>query len=331
MPAMRALSYVAVAGAVLGCKGQPHRPDAADRPPVDAYSPPWFHPKPGEIANWDIQLQAPYDLSTPRQMVVLELWDVVPAATTLDYGDGAPITVPAGSQPTAIASLRARGTTVGCHVGTGSIELTDPDAAKFPGYEASPPDRPDPVASGSVIGWSTSTDDPNERFLDIRAGSRSRFEKYILKRFELAKQIGCDALVGKHNDVVQYQADLGSGFPTIAPEEQRDWIVALAQHAHTPAVEIAFGGRGGYSMTGFDAVIDDYDFMIAERCGEYDDCDIAKVMVSHDRAVFGLDYTTRSDGTAYNKLGICTAWQGGPVDGIIKSAALDGSVRETCP
>ena len=330
---MRFAPFVALgAWALVACKGEPHRPDAPDQPLLDAYNPPWFHPKPGEVTSWDIQLQAPYTLTAEsRQMMIVELFDVVPAATMLDYGDGAPVTVPAGTQPTAIAELKARGTTVICHVGTGAIKLTDPDATKFPGYEASPPNRPDPVATGSVIGWSTSETDANVRFLDIRAGSLALFEKYIMKRIELAKQIGCDGIAAHHNDAVQYQADLGTGFPMIQAEEQRDWIVKLAQKAHDPTVQIAIGGRGGYSMTGFDALIDDYDFMIAERCTEIPDCDAAKVMISYDRAVFALDYTVKQNGTPYNKALVCQEWMRGPVDGIIKTVALDGSFRETCP
>ena len=326
---MRYALFVALC-ALCACKGSPHRPDAPDQSPLDAYNPPWFHPTPGEIKNWDIQLKAPYDFSTPRQMMIVELWDVVPAATTLDYGDGAPLTVPAGSQPTAIADLTGRGATVVCHVGTGAIKLTDPDAMKFPGYAANPPNRPDPVVANSVIGWSTGAD-ANVRFLDIRPASRPQFEKYIMKRIELAKQIGCKGVAAHHNDAVQFQGDIGTGFPMFAAEDQRDWIVALAKKAHDPSVLIALGGRGGYSMTGFDAVIDDYDFMIAERCGETNDCDIAKVMVNYDRAVFALDYDVRLSGMPYNKTAICQEWQMGAVDGIIKSAPLDSSFRETCP
>jgi hypothetical protein len=330
---MRFAQFVALGvWALAACKGDPHRPDAADQPILDAYSPPWFHPTPGEHTNWDIQLAAPYTLTAEqRSMMIVELFDVVPSATTLDYGDGAPVTVAAGSQPTAIADLKARGTAVICHVGTGAIKLTDPDAMKFPGYEASPPNRPDAVAAGSVIGWSTTMDDANVRFLDIRAGSRPQFEKYIMKRIELAKQIGCDGIAAHHNDAVQYQADLGTGFPMIQAEEERDWVVALAQKAHDPAIQIAIGGRGGYSMTGFDALIDDYDFMIAERCTEIPDCDAAKVMINYQRAVFALDYDVKQNGTTYNKALVCQEWTRGNVDGVIKKPALDGSFRETCP
>src|SRR5436190_16188436 len=124
-------------------------------------------------------------------MYVVDLWDVVPSARMIDCGGGDPVAVPAGSQATKIAELEAAGTKVICQVGTGAIELTDPDARKFPGYEANPPNRPTAVKAGSVIGWSTSLTSTNERFLDVHAGARAGFEKYITARIDLAKAIGC--------------------------------------------------------------------------------------------------------------------------------------------
>src|SRR3954463_10476443 len=107
---------------VAGCQPSPQRPDPA---------PPWWQPAPGEAADWDIQLAAtPFDISAARAMYTLDLWDAVPAATTLDYGDGAPLAVPAGKHPGAIAELHARTppAIVVCQIGTGAIRLTDPDA-----------------------------------------------------------------------------------------------------------------------------------------------------------------------------------------------------------
>ena len=95
---------------------------------------------PGVARNWDVQSTAPFDLTAPRAMYDLDLWALVPATTMLDYGDGDPVTVPAGVLAGKIAELHARTprTVVICHVDTGAIRLSDPDARKFPGYEASP-------------------------------------------------------------------------------------------------------------------------------------------------------------------------------------------------
>src|SRR6188508_3425186 len=95
-----ALCAAAVFALVAACKGDPVRPDAG--PTLDAYNPPWFHPTPGQIKNWDIQLAAPYDFATQRAMVIVDVWDMVPSARMLEYGDGDPVAVPAGSQPTRI-------------------------------------------------------------------------------------------------------------------------------------------------------------------------------------------------------------------------------------
>jgi hypothetical protein len=309
---------------LVGCKGDPDRPDAGD-----VYNPPWFHPKPGEIKNWDIQLTG-YDFAAQRDMYIVDLWDVVPSARMLDYGDGDPVAVPAGSQATRIAALKAARTTVICHVGTGAIKLTDPDARKFPGFEATPPNRPTMVKAGSVIGWSTSLTDANERFLDIRTASRPMFEKYIIARIDLAKAIGCDGIAANHNDATAYQDDVayGTGFAMIAAAEQTSWIVALAKKSHD--IEISIGGRGGHAATGIEALVDDYDWLIAERCTEIPDCDQTRPFIEAKRAVFGLDYDVTQEGMASSKTTTCQRWADTLIDGVIKKATLDGSFREVC-
>ena len=90
-------------------------------------------------------------------MYVLELFDVVPAPTTIDYADGNPVTVPAGALCRHHRRAERAGSAGdrGVPIATGAIDLDDPDAPKFPGFGASPPNRPDAPAGGSVIGWNT--------------------------------------------------------------------------------------------------------------------------------------------------------------------------------
>ena len=93
-------------------------------PPIDAMGPPtWWQPKLGEAKNWDIQLSGTIDVSAPRVMYDLDLWSLVPSQMTLDYGDGDPVTVPAGALAGTIAQLHARtpATFVICHVETGLL------------------------------------------------------------------------------------------------------------------------------------------------------------------------------------------------------------------
>ncbi len=316
---------------LVGCKGEPFRPDAKiDGPPLDAYNPPWFHPTPGEITNWDIQISAPYDFANQRQMYVLELFDVVPSARMIDYGDNTPVLVPAGSQAGAIATLQAKGTKVVCHVGTGSIRLTDPDAGKFPGYEANPPNRPNAPAAGSVIGWSTTTTDANERFIDIHTAALAKVKPLIEKRLDLALSIGCDGIAAFHNDAVLYQsaADIGHGFPMLDPMEETQWILDLTQYGHSN--KLAVGSRGGHTLASLEVLKDDYDFLMAERCTEVPDCDSVRPFIEYQRAVFGLDYDVDQDGMSNSKTTTCKQWSDYSIDGVIKTAALDGSFRDAC-
>ncbi|HLL21643.1 MAG TPA: endo alpha-1,4 polygalactosaminidase [Kofleriaceae bacterium] len=320
---MRSGLFVVVLG-LTACKGDPFRPDAQiDAPDVDAAGPAWFSPKPGDVKNWDIQLAAPYDFTTPRAMMIVNLWDVVPTPTTITYADDTvPVTVPAGSQAGAIAMLKSQRTTVICHVGLGAVNLADPDAMKIPGYAATLPDRPTPVAADSAIGWRTPAG-ANERFVDFRVAGAA---KVLKKRVSLAKQIGCDGVLAYRNDGAQFPADVG--FLPITGEQQVTWITDVAKTAHEEMISI--GGRGGHTAAYVDQLTDDYDFLVAERCAEIPDCGTAKPFISARRAVFALDYDVQEDGTPNVTATTCTRWAIDQVDGIVKKATLDGTFRDTC-
>jgi hypothetical protein len=322
---MRSALFLAV-GLVTACKGDPFRPDAGDEMMIDAYKPPWFFPAPGEVKNWDIQVNAPYTL-TPRPMVIVNIWDITPA-TTITYDDASTVPVPAGSQNGMFAALKAGGKVI-CHVGTGAMRLDDPDAMKFPGYEATPPDRPTPVAANSAIGWSTTVADAEERFVDFRNATAAAV---LLKRVKLAKDIGCDGILAYRNDASAFgpTEPLQHGFSEITSMVETEWIVKVAKAGHD--LMISVGGLGGHADPSVGEIDDDYDWIMAERCGEAGDCDAARPFIEQHRAVFGLDYDFAEDGVTPNALAtICTKWVNGQVDGVMKKTTLDGSYREVCP
>lgn len=310
-----ALFMAAVLGGVLGvgCKGEPFRPDAAPEVPIDGPpKPPWFQPSAGEAKNWDIQL-ASYNLAMPRTMTVVSLWDVVPDARTITYDDNSMVNVPPGGQAGALAMLHGQGGKVMCHVGTGAIRLDEPDATKFEGYEATPPDRPTAPAAGSVIGWSVPTD-PMARFVDYRDPAA---QKILLKRVQLAKDIGCDGIAAYRNDLAAFEND--TGFPVTAPQDVV-WIKAVAKAGHD--VMISVGGRG-VLVGNISEVKLDYDWLLVERCGELDDCDSFRQVIAAFRSVFALE-------TASTKEILCPRWQDAQVDGILKTPALDGTAPIRC-
>jgi len=252
----------------------------------------------------------------------------VPAQTTIDYGDGDPVTVPAGALAGTLAQLHARTPRpiVICHVETGLLELTRPDARKFPGYNANAaaiPDDPMAPAAGSVIGWSVGS--KSLRLLDIREASRPRWIAIMFKRFDLAKQIGCDGVEPSHNDVAQYP----SGFAATALESY-SWYAEVAKQGH--ARMLSTGMKNGNALAGqADMMADKFDWLMIERCGEYDDCASSRPFLNLMKAVFAIDYDRDIDGAAQGSTTVCLHQQTGNVsDGIFKDVALTRNVRTQC-
>jgi hypothetical protein len=308
--------------------------DDDDAPAIDAGgdpdatpAPPWWQPRSGEASNWDIQLAAPFDVSAERVMYVLSLWDLVPEEIELDYGDGDPVTVPAGVLAGTIADLHGRSPAaiVLCHLDTGALELGRPDAAKFPGFEADPPDRPDPPAPGSVIGWSASGH-PDERYLDIGEVARPELAGLIWKRLDLAAQIGCDGVATDRNDVITRDP----GFD-ISTEEQVTWFREVADQAH--ARELAVGMKDGDTIPGhIDQLADAFDFLTVQRCAEFQSCDTTRPFTILDKAVFAIDYELDGElGEPQNPDILCPRQLEALVfDGLVKDAELTSGFRVQC-
>lgn len=303
-----ALGLVAALLAIGACdNGKHHLHPEAGR---DAPPPPWWQPELGTAKDWDIQLSNPIDVSATRTMYVLDLWDLVPAQTTLDYGDGAPVTVPAGANPGTIAELKGRGVKVICHVNTGALDAGEPDAMKFP---------------AAVVGNPLDPADPDLRFLDISMAGRAQWTKYMYERFDLAKSIGCDGVDGAYNDTVSSD----TGF-TVSVSEQFSWYADLAKQLHDR--ELSAGMRNGNTIPDLvDSGADDYDWMIIERCGEFSDCDTSRPFINKRRVVFAIDYDTDIDGSPTNETLICGRQQQAQIsEGLIKDVALSKDKRVQC-
>jgi len=303
---------------LVGCGGGNSRPpaDAA----IDAGSPPWWQPKVGEARNWDIQLSGKIDVSMPRLMYDLDLWSLVPSQTTLDYGDGAPVTVPAGALAGTIAQLHARtpSTIVICHVETGALEMGRPDEKKFP---------------AAVIGG-TVPDLPIAHFLDVSAAGRTKWSSIMFKRFDLARQIGCDGVEPAHNNVGAYI----SGF-TIPSEDSYSWYAEVATQGH--ARMLSTGMKDADFVSGaIDTGADKFDWLMIERCGEFQMCDVARPFLNLEKAVFAIDYNFDSGDDsvvppilpkAQGSTGVCMQ-QGLAMiaDGLYKDVPLSSAVRTQC-
>jgi len=336
----------ALATVLVGCGGNgPNEGGTIDAridgPPVAE----WWQPKVGEVKNWDIQLSAvpgAVDVSVPRLMYDLDLWAVVPAQTTINYDDGAPVTVPAGPLAGMIAQLHGRtpSTIVICHVDTGLLDLTLPDAKKFPGYKADPkqiPDNPQAPApgtvtgapeAGSAIGWSLGV--ASQRLLDIREASRGAWTKYMFKRFDLAKQIGCDGVEPSHNDVAVY----ANGFPAGATDSF-SWYTEVATQGHMR--KLSTGMKNGDTVPSQpDMEAPNFDWMMVERCGEFDTCDATRSFINLGKPVFAIDYNVTSPDdngmTMPQGSTVVCMHQGLAMiaDGLYKDVELSKALRTQC-
>lgn len=293
--------------------GDPLQPP--DSRPADDMELPWWTPVPGEAKAWDIQLAAPFDTTPAHAMYVLDLWDVTDART-LTYTDG-DVSVPAGQLADEFAALKARTPRpiLVCLVDTGAIRLTDPDAMKFPGFEASPPDNPDAPAAGSVIGWSTSD---GRRYLDHRAASVAMWAPLIEKRIQLAKDLGCDAISAHHSDPQT------SGF-TVEGNDVVARLQQVAMQVHARELSAGMHATTALGLTLSEGVASTFDWILVERCAEFDECDKTQPFTNLQKAAFALDYN--------GAIGFDLACQRqvNMQDGIHKDDPPDGDYRMECP
>lgn len=312
--------------ALGGCEGGPE----AEPTPVAVHSttaptpkgPQWWQPKPGEAADWDWQISEPYDLSAPRRMYDLDLFDLAPAGSQLRYADGTAIGLPTGPLAGSIDRLHARvpRPIVICYLDTGAYEHYRPDAVRFPGHRprlSDVPNRPDAPATGSVIGWDTGWD--GERWLDIRQSSRKAFAEVIWARLDLAKRIGCDGVEPDQNN------PLGNdpGFP-ITLNDQHSWYREVAAQAHARGLSV--GMKNGHDQPGSAAVlVDAFDWALPEECVEFDECDELKPFIAAGKAVFAIDYKDSVDPAA-----ACRAHRQRGFDGLVKDEPPTAAYRLRC-
>ena len=304
---------------LTGCAGDAEDEDAAAPPSRGGQQ--WWQPKPGQAANWDWQIDEPYDLSARRAMFDLDLFDLAPAGSRLRYSDGRSVAVPAGPLAGMIGKLHARSPrpVVICYLDTGAYERYRPDASRFPGHRpgAEPPNRPRPPAAGSVIGWDTGWE--GERWLDIRPGSRRAFAEIIWARLDLAKRMGCDGVEPDQNNPVGNDP----GFP-ITVADQLSWYREVAAQAHARGLSV--GMKNGHDNPGSAAaLVDSFDWALPEECVELDECAELDVFVKRGKAVFAVDY----DGSV-NPAAACRTHRRHNFDGLVKDEPPTGAHRKPC-
>ena len=153
------------------------------------------------------------------------------------------------------------------------------------------------------------------------------------KRFDLARQIGCDGIEPAHNDVSIYT----SGF-TIPSEDTYSWYAAVATQGHDR--KLSTGMVNGDRFT--DAGALKFDWLLIERCGEGGisgfGCDPVRTFTDLDKAVLAVDYDmSLPDPDDNNNKHAQTAAALCPIqvtariqDGLFKDVGLTSSVRTPC-
>jgi hypothetical protein len=284
----------------------------------------WWLPRPGQHSDWDWQIAEPYDVSAERSVYDLDLFDLAPTGSFLEYERGEPIEVPAGPLAGAVEMLHGRTppAIVICYLDTGAWEDYRPDASRFPGAAASPPDRPDPPAEGSVIGWSTGWE--GERWLDIRSASRDLFAPLIWARLDLARRIGCDAVEPDQNNPL----DNDPGFP-IEVEDQLSWYEEVAAQAHSRRLSV--GMKNGHDVDGASArLVESFDWALPEECAEFDECALLAPFLAAHKAVFAVDYVPSDKGGIEPDVACARQIDDGIVDGLVKDDPPTGRFRRQC-
>jgi hypothetical protein len=312
----------ALAIGLAGCGGNSH--PAVDAGPAE---PTWWQPQAGQVKNWDIQLSAKpgdVDVSTPRLMYDLDLWALVPSPTVLTYSDGSSVTVPAGALAGTIAELHARtpSTIVICHVETGALEMGRPDEGKFPA-----------AAIGAVP-----PDLPTARVLDVSAAGRAAWTPIMFKRFDLAREIGCDGVEPAHTHVGAYQ---GTGFFMVKPEDNYSWYAEVAMEGHKRMLSTGMKDADLVGGAISPDAVAQFDWLMTERCGEFMQCDLAQPFIAAQKAVFAIDYDVDSGDDSTVPPTLPKAQQPQPVcmqqamaniaDGIFKDLPPSKLVWMSCP
>lgn len=282
----------------------------------------WWQPRPGEAANWDWQLSEPYDLSEPRAMYDLDLFELAPAGSELTYPDGDVVELPEGALAGTIDDLHARGprTVVICYLDTGAYEHYRPDAHRFPGYRerlSDIPDRSEAPEDGSVIGWGSGWEE--ERWLDIRESERDAFADIMWARLDLAERLGCDGVEPDQNNPL----DNDPGFP-ITVDDQISWYREIAEQAHARGLSV--GMKNGHDQPGAVAeLVEVFDWALPEECVEFDECDALLPFIEQDKAVFAVDY---EDGVEAEPA--CSEHAAREFDGLVKDKPLTSQYRLEC-
>ena len=76
-----------------------------------------------------------------------------------------------------------------------------------------------------------------------------------------------------------------------------------------------------------------FDWLMIDRCAEFEGCSVTREFINAGKAVFAIEYLRNEDDTEDNNKDVLCGDLGDAMiqDEIIKDAALSSAVRDTCP
>jgi hypothetical protein len=196
-----------------------------------------------------------------------------------------------------VATLHAKGIHAICYIDVGTDEEWRPDASEFP---------------ASVVGKSNGW--PGEKYLDIT--DASVFEPIMVKRFEMCKEKGFDAVEPDNMDT--YEEGSKTGF-TITAAEQATYDEWVATEVHSLGMAVLQKNDGEQT-----AQLEPYfDGALTEQCNQYSECSNFQAYLSAGKPVLNAEYSLATSAfcVADNKAGIM---------GARFSLELNGTTFEPC-
>ncbi|XP_025094218.1 uncharacterized protein LOC112563954 [Pomacea canaliculata] len=178
-----------------------------------------------------------------------------------------------------ISTLHSRGRKVICYFSAGTWEDYRHDVSGLP----------QSVLGNRLENW------PHERYWDIRAQA---VRDVIRGRLDLAKQRGCDAV--DPDNVDSYANNNGL---RLTRTDQLFFNKWLAGEAHTRGLSV--GLKNAVDLV--QELEPSFDWALNEGCVHYNECGVYQAFLSHNKAVFHVEYVDNHNQGASKRTSVCNS------------------------
>ncbi len=228
---------------------------------IGADWPPTLDPNPAmQPPKWDWQLAVPVKINPDSTIKIydIEMFENESSGT--------------------VQALHNKGYRVICYLDVGSWENWRDDAADFP---------------KSILG-STYSGFPDERWLDIRdvntqkSTTGAKLAQILTKRFDRARNMGCDAIEPDNMDGYDKTAHEASGFP-ITYDDQIYFNLWVADRVHERGMLV--GLKNNINQAHDPKIFNAFNFVVSEQCVQYNECGYFSDFLKLNKPVFLAEYS----------------------------------------